>query len=281
MKPQVKPSEKSRILSTRDYSLFEFPDETKLSEKHLEIVKASLQEKNLLADFPILIDDKYNILDGKYKFIAAYQLKLPINYKLAEVTTKMDAIRIKEILKRTPFRELIEVYIEIESYANLAVLRQEFFNTHRFSFEQIIRAIDEARTYKASSPKWSASAQKMVPNKPWECSLVIDRSKIASGKLANWDYAKLKLRLEKIATLMDMYSWDFYSALRLCILTDDGFDMDSRRNKDLLSRADSHLKGYREYAGSNVYDNRYRNFLNDSRTDNWLIFSHFYHVSKN
>lgn len=189
MKPKVKPSEKSRILETKDYSLFNLPDH-KVSKRHLGIIKESITQKNLSKDYPILVDDDYNIIEGKYRFLALYESGLPINYKVAEVTDIRDAIRIKWIHKNMPLEDVIKVYSSIKSYNDLLLLKDEFPD---MSF-RIILMVTEACNYHY----WG-----------------IDRKKFDSGQMPEFDFNVAKDQLFKVKYMSDNYSLNEYDAWRI------------------------------------------------------------------
>lgn len=196
MKPTVKPSERSRILSTKDFSLFEFPD-VKISKKHLEWVKESILEKNLLPDYPILVDEKYNILDGKYKFLACYELKIPINYKIAEVTNIFDATRVKQIHLSTPINKIIELYKDKENFANIIFIKSLFNNV--FSYQEILSLLDSA----------CKPIKKTVPYS------VINKYKLASGKLDDFNLNDLERKLLRVKHIIQEYEWPIKCAISL------------------------------------------------------------------
>jgi hypothetical protein len=196
MKPKVKETEKSRVLCTKDFSLFEFP-EVQISKKHLEFVKQSLLDKNLMPDFPILVDDQYKILDGKYKFLACYELKLPIYYKVAEVTTFEDAMRIKEISLKTPLSQIIQLYKDREAYSNVIFIKQHFKNL--FRYKDILCLIESAVK---SSGKTSSFT-------------ILDRYKIASGRVSDFDTEDVIAKLVKAKYIMDEFDWDATSSIQL------------------------------------------------------------------
>jgi hypothetical protein len=126
MKPLVKQTEKSRILSTRDYSLFEVPNR-KVSNKFLNIVIDSITEKDLSPDYAILVDSGYKIIDGLYRFLALKQLQHKIYYKVAEVTTEADAIRAKHIHKDMSIDDIVKGYSDLPAYNQLLVF-SEIYN---------------------------------------------------------------------------------------------------------------------------------------------------------
>jgi len=189
MKPTIKVSEKSRILVSKDYSMFEFPD-FKVSSKHMEEMKSSIQKKNLLPDYPILVDDKYSIIEGRYRFLACYDLRLPVYYKIAEVTELKDAISIKHIHKNIHFEDVVNMYASMEPYGNILKLKEEV----DLSIYSIILAIDELR----------------FPSS----NLRIDRKLLDSGELQSWNYSRAKARLLRVIDFRKKYGYfNFKEAL--------------------------------------------------------------------
>lgn len=68
-----------RILSTFDYSIFTSIQGNRIvNEIHVERLKKSFKENYLLS--PIIVNEKYQIIDGQHRFMAAKSLKLPINF---------------------------------------------------------------------------------------------------------------------------------------------------------------------------------------------------------
>ncbi len=221
MKPQVKQSEKSRILSTRDFSMFEFPD-VKISKKHLEWVKESIIEKNLLPDYPILVDDGYNILDGKYKFLACYELKIPVHYKVSEVTTLIDAIRIKEICKKTPLNQIIEIYKHIDGYQNLIYLKQTF---PELTYKDIIKLIDTSCLLAKASYSYHVEPR-------------INRRVIASGKLPEYSIDVVEKRIVTSRYIVEEFGLSKDEAIHFLVYNNYSIDFPSvaknlRRAKEI------------------------------------------------
>lgn len=184
MKPQVKQSEKSRILSTKDYSIFEFPD-FKVSKKHLERIKDSIKLKNLSRDYPVLVDDKYRVIEGRYRFLACFDLKLELFYKIAEVTELRDAIRIKHIHKNIDVEEVVKVYADLEPYNNILLMFEEF--NGKFSMRYICQHINQATHGFASSGP------------------MLDRKVFDAGNLGKWNYVKVKNRLNEVVQFVREY----------------------------------------------------------------------------
>lgn len=193
MKPQVKESEKSRVLMSKDYSMFDFPD-FKVSKKHLEKMKDSIRIKNLSKDYPILVSDNdYKIIEGRYRFLACYELQLPVYYKVAEVTTHKDAIRIKHIHKNIHLEDVISIYSELPQYGNILKLHSLFSDSFTITF--ICYAIKEAR--QMNKAKDTELTFRHFPK--------LNRLAIDGGTLAEWDFKEVRARLIRIKDFVNKY----------------------------------------------------------------------------
>ena len=185
MIPKVKNSEKSRILETKDYSIFNLR-KTKISKKHLNNVKESIICKNLNVDYPILVDEEYNIIDGKYRFLALYELKEKIKYKVAEVTTFEDVIRNKGLTKNASYEEIIDCYSDLEQYNMVIVLSERYNITNR----EVLLEIDEI---------------KLGYNK-------INKRVIQSGLMPVWDYSFVEGKIRDILKIRNECNITFCDA---------------------------------------------------------------------
>lgn len=116
---------KNVIQSTTNYELFKLAD-FKTSESHLKKIKESIDFNNCSCDYPILVDDNNQILEGRYRFIACKEMGLPIHYKVSEVTSVMDAIRIKHIYRHTDEESICKLYSDIKQYNDILLLMDEY-----------------------------------------------------------------------------------------------------------------------------------------------------------
>lgn len=185
-------TEKTRVLSTLDYSIFNLNESLSISKKHLTRIKNSIYSKNLCPDYPILVSEGYDILEGKYRFLACYQLQLPIYYKIAEVTTLRDAIHLKHITRKTPTMEVIEIYKENPNYGNLIEMFREY-QDDKLTIKTILRII-----------RWDNTTN------PFES--------FYSGNLRDWSIDEFKSRVEWVKEVMDYLNHPyFYDTLKGCI----------------------------------------------------------------
>lgn len=67
------------VYSSMDYSRFHILNGNRnVNQLHLRRLKQSFKERYLIS--PILVNEKYQIIDGQHRFFAAKELELPINY---------------------------------------------------------------------------------------------------------------------------------------------------------------------------------------------------------
>jgi len=69
------------IKKSKDYEKFLFINGNRnIIKEHLNSLKESIKEKNLLSLRPIIIDENNYILDGQHRFVAAQELEVPFYY---------------------------------------------------------------------------------------------------------------------------------------------------------------------------------------------------------
>ena len=73
------------VMKTKDYSRFKtLGGNRKLNELHLKRLLTSVMVKNLLFANPILVNEKFEIIDGQHRFEGCKDLGYPIHYLLVE-----------------------------------------------------------------------------------------------------------------------------------------------------------------------------------------------------
>ena len=73
------------VMKTNDYSKFKtLGGNRQLNELHLKRLLSSVMVKNLLFANPILVNDKFEIIDGQHRFTVCKDLGFPIHYLLVE-----------------------------------------------------------------------------------------------------------------------------------------------------------------------------------------------------
>ena len=69
----------NQVITTNDYSMFKIIDGNRsINKLHLKRLKQSIKEKYITV--PIIVNHKFQIIDGQHRFNAAKELGKPINY---------------------------------------------------------------------------------------------------------------------------------------------------------------------------------------------------------
>lgn len=190
----------SEIHETYDFSLFR-TNNFSISQCFLNKVKASLQEKNCSPDYPILVDKKFRVLDGKYRFIACRELGYAIHYKVAEVTNIVDSVRLKHIRKSMPSENICKVYSDLKPYNDILYIMEEFPDFH---CDTIILA--------------TASCDSHIRG--------IDRFKLSTGRLGEFDIDQTRNKMILSKYILDKYGYNPHACFKIVkyLRVDEGKD---------------------------------------------------------
>jgi len=95
---------------------------------HVERLTDSIQAKNLLEDFPILVDTNMVVIDGQHRLMAAEALDVPIFYKVSMLATVDDVARVNADTKRWTAYDYMDRYVKEgrPEYLKLAKFMDEF-----------------------------------------------------------------------------------------------------------------------------------------------------------
>lgn len=198
-------SEINRVLSTQDYSIFKVDDRFRFSESKLKIIIGEMAFKNLSKDLPIIVDENYNVLDGKYRLEAAKKLALPVHYKVAEVSNMLDLMKAKNVSFKPTNYDFIIYHQDKIAYRKLL----DWAKALPYSYEDIGHHFGSGICEKASS-----SSYKSFINGEFEWNKQFDFILNKVGDLIT--------SFRNIHKETDLFSLGF--ALR-CL---DGFDFDVR-----------------------------------------------------
>jgi hypothetical protein len=84
-----------QLTSTKDYSLFTLVKSNReVIPSHVDKIKASIKEKNLLAQNPITVNSKMQVIDGQHRLAAAQALGIEIYYIVSDEVTNEDISRL-------------------------------------------------------------------------------------------------------------------------------------------------------------------------------------------
>ncbi len=99
------------IKKTTDYDSFlKIESNREVNHIHLRRIKQSIQQRNFLHLFPILINKDKEIVDGQHRLMAARQLGLPVYYMVDDEITKGDIAMMNSNRKSWTARDYIQYY---------------------------------------------------------------------------------------------------------------------------------------------------------------------------
>jgi hypothetical protein len=102
----------NQVLMTTDYDLFQnISGNRHINKLHLNRLKTSMQEKYLAV--PIIVNDKYQIIDGQHRYEAAKDLGKPIYYIKIDGLKLPDIHRLNTNSKNWGADDYLDGYVEL------------------------------------------------------------------------------------------------------------------------------------------------------------------------
>lgn len=124
----------TQIQSTTDYKKFTFIDTNReVNRGHVEALKRAFEEVgNLTAVQPILVNEKFQIIDGQHRFVAASELGAPVFYTQQQGLTVNDARSMNVLQKGWNVDDYAQSYAKSghRPYQVYMKLREDFGYTH-------------------------------------------------------------------------------------------------------------------------------------------------------
>lgn len=102
------------MTSTTNYGLFRtIQGNRQIDAVHVANLVAAIEKKNLLAEFPILVNEKMEVIDGQNRLLAATRLNLPIFYTVVSGLELTNVIDINTASKSWKIRDFVLSNIEL------------------------------------------------------------------------------------------------------------------------------------------------------------------------
>ena len=96
---------------TKQYNMFTLVDTNRsISQSHVKKLKESIEEKNLLAHNPIIVDKNMVVIDGQHRLEAAKQLGVFIYYTIADFVGIRDIRRLNTSQSRWTMKDFVLSY---------------------------------------------------------------------------------------------------------------------------------------------------------------------------
>jgi len=103
----------NEVKETNDYSMFRTLEGNRhLNKLHVKRLKESFQKAYLLS--PIIVNEKFEIIDGQHRFEAAKQLGVPINFLIAPKYGLKEAQMLNENMKNWKKEDYLNAYCDLK-----------------------------------------------------------------------------------------------------------------------------------------------------------------------
>jgi hypothetical protein len=112
----------AEIKKTNDYSMFKTLEGNRnLNKVHLERLKKSMEVQYLLC--PIIVNNKYEIIDGQHRYQAAKDLKLPVYYFVVKNYGLPEVQRFNSNQKNFGYDDFLQGYCDL-GYDDYIILHE-------------------------------------------------------------------------------------------------------------------------------------------------------------
>jgi len=102
-----------KIQKTTDYKQFKFFKHNRDIQKgHIRELTKSIEERNLLEYFPIMVDNKKNVIDGQHRLFVAKELGVPIYFREIPDFVLKDMLIINSNLRQWRTYDYLKFYCE-------------------------------------------------------------------------------------------------------------------------------------------------------------------------
>jgi hypothetical protein len=138
----------SKIFSTTEYNSFKLLKKQNrgIKKGHVNRLVKSIQQKNLLKDFPIIVSRDFTILDGQHRFEAAKKLNVNIWYKITDNMNINDIPLVNSIYMGWKLSDYMDKYIDAGKIDYIKFKRLMDENDDLFSISNIIQFMYGYRT---------------------------------------------------------------------------------------------------------------------------------------
>ena len=119
----------NEIKQTNNYSIFKFIDSNRnIDQGHVNFLCESIKKNNLLKYRPIDVNEKFEIIEGQHRLLAAKRLNVDIFYKVIPGLKKSDMITFNSGTKNWTVEDYIKYYAceGVQSYEDLQELMQKW-----------------------------------------------------------------------------------------------------------------------------------------------------------
>jgi hypothetical protein len=178
----MQPTTTNDVQATTEYELFGLIGPNRTVDKgHVNTIKQSLEEDgNWLMNSPIIVNGRFEVIDGQHRLEAAKELRLPVYFRI------LDGLTIQDARKMNIRHKGWKSYDYLKSYADEG----------RIPYVKL-------RTLKEENPEVSLSVLIVYS---LGSNVAGYNKNFREGTLENFDIEKARTRLRKLAQLAELNS---------------------------------------------------------------------------
>ena len=129
-----------QVHTTKDYSLFKTLNGNRdVNQLHLTRLKESMSRKHLTTI--IMVNEKFEIIDGQHRFLISQELKLPINYIISEKYGLNEVQILNANMKNWQTMDYVNGYCDL-NYKDYIIYR-DFVNEYGFQSQVSILLLSD------------------------------------------------------------------------------------------------------------------------------------------
>ena len=201
--------------STTDYGIFKLDVRNRpILDGHVERLYDSIQAKNMLADYPIVVTPEFVVLDGQHRLKAAEALGVPVYFKVSDSGTIVDVPHLNRLTKHwTSFdyfhrwlQEEKEEYIKLQRFMDdfpfltLSQSMQMCYHGDKSSLIDVFKSGD----YVVNDERWArVTATRILDFKPyidhWDHFFFIQAIRQLSAN-SDYDHDQMMGKMEYMST---------------------------------------------------------------------------------
>jgi len=204
------------IIKTTDYSIFKvLLGNRAINKAHVERLRRSFQDNYLFS--PIIVNDKFEIIDGRHRYEAAKSLNLPISYIICKNYGLNEVQILNTNTKNWKKEDYLNAYCDMKHPEYL-----KFRNFMRKYPEFGIKSVEYILTNSVSDKRDKRNG------------IVLKSKSFEEGNLVIEDYEKAIQTAEKLVQLRHLYKG--YTNSRFIMAMLGIFKIDGYNHDQLISR---------------------------------------------
>jgi hypothetical protein len=121
--------------STMEYDVFKpMQGQREVSERYVKVLASCIKDKNYLRLFPIIINEKWEVVDGQHRLEAAKSLGLRIYYFMEQGLSYVDAGKLNSVRDDWDFRNHLNNYVKNNHFDYVVV--DGFITNHNLTLKR-------------------------------------------------------------------------------------------------------------------------------------------------